>query len=386
LADEPNEAGASQGTQRPLKARRPRVAAPELQIAVAGVKLTHPDRILYPEERVNKRMLAEYYEAVAPAMLPHLQNRPLSIYRCPGGIEKESFFQKQLGEMSSPYLRGAKAGDDPYLVLDGAAGLVTLAQWSTLEIHGWGCREPDLDHPDLIVFDLDPGPNVPWPQIVEGAKGLRLLLDELGLHSFVKTSGGKGLHVVVPLSSNQRSSLTKGGRIDESAALPRTKRAQSRVSETTASSADRGGRGVLGSRPGSPPPADPPTLTQDWDVVKDFAARVSRKITQVAPKHFTVFMSKPERRGKVFIDYHRNHRGSTCVMPYSTRARPGAFVSTPLDWSELDGPQPRFHIFDVLERLENRQGSTAPWSDFFQIKQGITPDALEWLRAGRRDS
>ncbi len=298
--------------------RRPRAAADEPEVTVAGVKLTHPRRILYPEERVTKQMLTEYYEAVAPRMLPFVRKRPLSLYRCPGGIEKECFFQKQLGEMSSKHLRGAKVDDEPYVVLHDAGGLVTLAQWNVLEIHTWGCRESDLDHPDQMVFDLDPGPSVSWELIVEGAKGLRLLLEELGLKSFVKTSGGKGLHVTVPLARRQ-----------------------------------------------------------DWDEVKDFAARVARKIVEVAPKHFTVFMSKPERRGKVFIDYFRNHRGSTCVAPYSTRARPGAFVSSPVTWQELDGLQPRFHIFQALDRLSEPED---PWQGFFELKQGISSDALSWLR------
>ena len=303
----------------PAKPRRVRVAIDEPEVTVAGIKLTHPNRVLYPEERVNKRTLAEYYEAIAPRMLPYVEGRPLSLYRCPGGIEKDCFFQKQLGEMSSRHLRGAQSGDDPYVVLQGVRGLVTLAQWNALEIHGWGCREDDLDHPDLVVLDLDPGPDVPWSLIVEGAKGVRLLLEELSLKSFVKTSGGKGLHVVVPLV--RRSS---------------------------------------------------------WDDVKDFAARVARKIVEVAPKHFTVFMSKPERRGKVFIDYFRNHRGSTCVAPYSTRARPGCFVSTPMRWNELDAAEPpRFHIFKVLDRMD---GTEDPWQNFFNCKQRISSKVMTWLR------
>jgi len=319
----------------------PRSATSEAEVVVAGVKLTHPNRILYPEERVTKRMVAEYYEAVAPMMLPHVANRPLSLYRCPGGIEKESFFQKQLGEMPAEHVRSAAAGDEPFVVIDDVQGLVTLAQWNVLEIHAWGCLEDDLDHPDMMTFDLDPGPDVSWELIVEGAKGLRLLLKELGLESFVKTSGGKGLHVVVPLTPSQPPALKKGSKE-------------------------------------KPPPlitGDTGGSKQDWDDVKDFAARAARKIVEVAPKHFTVFMSKPERRGKVFIDYFRNHRGSTCVAPYSTRARPGAFVSTPIGWDQLDGPQPRFHIFQALDRL-----SVDPWQGIDEVQQSISADAIAWLR------
>jgi len=336
-------------TDPPTKPRRSRATPEDPEVSIAGIKLTHPNRVLYPEERVTKRMVAEYFEAVAPSMLPHVGNRPLSLYRCPGGIEKDCFFQKQLGEMSSQHLRGTESEGDPYVVLDDARGLVTLAQWNALEIHGWGCREDDLDHPDIIVFDLDPGPDVPWELIVEGAKGLRHLLKELHLESFVKTSGGKGLHVVVPLARPRRVSKAPSSR-----KLAVASRGSTAVKTKGASA-----------------------LRQDWDDVKDFAARVARKIAEVAPKHFTVFMSKPERRGKVFIDYHRNHRGSTCVVPYSTRARPGCFVSTPLIWDELDGPQPQFHIFEVLGRLEHR---VDPWHDIYGVKQRISPEAANWLR------
>ena len=346
--DLPPHQGGTKGGSAP---RRKRAVAADPDASVAGIKLTHPHRILYPEERVSKRMVAEYLEAVASHILPHVAGRPLSLYRCPGGIEKESFFQKQLGEVSSEHVRGTKTGDEPYVVLDDVRGLITLAQWNVLEIHGWGCREGDLDHPDLMIFDLDPGPGVPWEQIVDGAKGVRLLLEELGLASFVKTSGGKGLHVVAPLAPP---------------ALPRGDKGESAFP-----SRDR--KGAVASSD----EATKPRSHDGWDDVKDFAARVARKIVEVAPKHFTVFMSKPERRGKVFIDYLRNHRGSTCVAPYSTRARPGAFVSTPIDWSDLSGPQPRFHIFQVLERLE---AGVDPWRDFFEVKQTISAEAINWLR------
>ena len=316
--------------------RRAHARTDDPEITVGGIKLTHPHRILYPEERVNKRMLAEYYDAIAPIMLPYLRGRPLSLYRCPGGIEKECFFQKQLGEMKSTHLRGAGSDGEPFVVLDDAQGLITLSQWNVLEIHCWGCREPDLEQPDWMIFDLDPGPGVSWELIVEGAKGLRFLLDQLHLKSFVKTSGGKGLHVVVPLSTSQHLK-TKASKEDSTRDLP----------------------------------------CHDWHDVKDFSARVARRIVDVAPTHFTVFMSKPERRGKVFIDYHRNDRGSTCVAPYSTRARPGAFVSTPIAWEELDGEQRRFHVFQVLKRLQEGEN---PWQDFLKTRQHISSEAINWLR------
>ncbi len=287
-------------------------------VEISGVKLTHPDRILYPEQRVTKRMLAEYYEAIAEQVLPHVAGRPLSLVRCPRGIEKDTFFQKQLGEMPKDYLRDAPDKDDePYVVLGDVKGLVTLAQWSVLEVHAWGCRKDDLDKPDRMIFDLDPGPDVAWEQIVEGAKGLKFLLLEFGLESFVKTSGGKGLHVVVPLVRRHR-----------------------------------------------------------WDEVKDFAARVARRVVSCDPKHFTVLMGKPERRGKVYIDYLRNIRGSTCVAAYSTRARPGALVSTPLRWEEVDAQPIRRNIVEVPGPAISGDD---PWAGFFQCKQGISPRAAKML-------
>lgn len=296
-----------------IQKKKSRSASSEPSAEVEGIGITHPSKIVYPEERVSKLTLAEYYEAVAERMLPIIKGRPLSLYRCPSGIEGDCFFQKQLGEMKSKHLKDVKEESNPYIVLHDVKGLISLIQWNVMEIHDWGCRADKFESPDRIIFDLDPGPKVPWAQIVEGARGLRLLLEQAGLESFLKTSGGKGLHVVVP--------LTRG---------------------------------------------------HTWDQAKDFAAGFARQIADVAPKHFTVLISKDQRPGKVYIDYLRNQRGATCAAPYTTRARPGANVSMPIAWEELSAEQPIFNIIDAANRL---RVSPDPWTTFNSCKQKLPKPA-----------
>lgn len=293
---------------------RPTPVVVEPGLDVCGVRITNPGRILYPEERITKRDLAMYYQHVADWILPHIVGRPLSLYRCPSGHEKDCFFQKHLKDMKTEHLRDAPVregeGKEPYIALDDVQGLITLAQLAVLEIHPWGCREDDIERPDRLIFDLDPGPEVAWPHVVEGALALRELLRALELASFVKTSGGKGLHVVVPL-------VRRCG----------------------------------------------------WEELKAFAQAVARHIVKLAPHRYTATMTKSKRPGKVFIDYFRNHRGSTCVAPYSTRARAGAPVSTPIEWEEL-GPQAvTYTLPAVLSRLGSLQRD--PWEGFFTLRQSL---------------
>jgi bifunctional non-homologous end joining protein LigD len=169
----------------------------------AGVKLTHPSKVLYPEQGITKLELAQYYEAVADWILPHIKNRPLVLVRCPAGCDKECFFQKHAGPGTPPALRQIpiteKSKTINYVVVDDVAGLISLAQVGALEIHAWGSQVDDLGHPDRLTFDLDPGPDVPWPRVVQGAKQVHEFLHQLGLNCFVKTTGGKGLHIVVPI-------------------------------------------------------------------------------------------------------------------------------------------------------------------------------------------
>ena len=255
-------------------------------------------------------------------MLPYLADRPLSLYRSPRGIERESFFQKDLTDMPSEHIRSVtiqKRGKDAFcFYIKDVRGLVTLAQCGVTEIHSWGCRADEVERPDQIVFDLDPGPGVSWEQLAEGARGIRYLLDEIGLRSFAKTSGGAGLHVVVPLI--RRSS---------------------------------------------------------WHEVKAFSQALARRIAAAAPRQFTASATRGARTGKVFIDYLRNVRGSTCVSAFSTRANAGARVSTPVAWDELNSAERlSWDMASVLVRLDS---SAASWSAYSESRRRLTSRMLSTI-------
>ena len=283
----------------------------------AGVRLSHPDKILYPEQDLTKRDLAKYYEQVADWMLPHVVDRPLAIVRCPAGSGKPCFFQKHPGDGASNHLRPvnvAQEGAPEYhLAIDDVTGLIALIQMGVLEIHVWGSRIGHLEKPDRLIFDLDPDPSIEWPQVVEAARAVRGLLEDLGLATFLKTTGGKGLHVVVPVQ-------------------PRT----------------------------------------EWSEAKSFCRSVAELMVRAAPDHFVATMSKTARKGKIFIDYLRNGRGATSVAPYSTRAKPGATVSVPISWDELSSRlhSDHFTIENVPSRLSRLKKD--PWADMSKTKQTIT--------------
>lgn len=272
------------------------------------VKITHPERVVYPVEGITKGDLADYYEFVAEWMLPHIADRPLSIVRCPAGTAAGCFFQKH-PPAGIPQAVGRvrireKRGSDEYQTVDDATGLLTLVQFNAVEIHVWGSKVDDVEHPDRLVFDIDPDVGLAWSQVVETARLLRRLLDKIGLASFLKTTGGKGLHVVTPV------------------------------------------------RPERP-----------WEEVKEFCRRVVELLARVQPERYVVNMSKAKRRGKIFLDYLRNDRGSTWVAPYSTRAADGAPVSMPIDWSELGRMKSSaaFTLATTRRRLKSRRRD--PWKD-----------------------
>ncbi|MBC7855816.1 MAG: DNA ligase D [Pirellulaceae bacterium] len=281
------------------------------------VKLTNPQRVLFPDDGITKLDLAGYYAQVAPWMLPHIVDRPLSLVRCPGGQGKSCFFQKHPGAETPPSLLRVpveeKDGVEDYVAVQDLEGLLSLVQISALEIHLWGSRHDRLEQPDRIIFDLDPDANLPWPRVIEAAFEVREALAELDLESFVKTTGGKGLHVVVPIN-------------------PRRER---------------------------------------WDTVKAFTHRFAKALVEQKPNLYVANMSKAARKGKIFIDYLRNDRGSTSIAPYSTRAKPGAPVSIPLAWDELTPKlaSDHFHVGNVAERLESL--TRDPWRDLATIKQAI---------------
>ena len=287
---------------------------------VAGVRLTHPDRVLYPEQGLTKRDLAGFYQRISERILPHIIERPLSLLRCPDGRGKACFFQRHAGtgvpEHLKPVMMAEEKARREYLFVEDERGLITLAQMGVLEIHPWGSRVGRLEEPDRMTLDLDPGPGVTWPRVVEAARRVRGLLDDLGLTSFVKTTGGKGLHVVVP----------------------------------------------LGPRP-------------TWAVVKEFSRAIAVSMARQFPREYTAALSKTDRAGRIFVDYLRNQRGATAVAAFSPRARAGAPVSTPVTWTELGtGLRPDRY---TVENLEKRLAALKkdPWEEFFTLRQGI-PEAL----------
>ncbi|HWP09793.1 MAG TPA: DNA ligase D [Polyangiaceae bacterium] len=276
--------------------------APPEAAASADYPLTNPNKVLYPAQRITKRELLEYYALVAERMLPHVRNRPLTLVRCPNGFDKPCFFQKHPGEGVPEGVRSVpvreQEGKAPYSVIDDERGLFGLVQLGALEIHTWGSRADDYEHPDILVFDLDPDPSVPFAEVIVAARELRSTFERAKLESFVKTAGGKGLHVCVPI-------------------LPEL----------------------------------------DWTQAKDFCRRVAEAMAHQHPDRYLATSSKSRRRGKIFVDYLRNGRGATFVAPYSTRARDGAPVAVPLEWDELDAKlrPDQWNVRNLRARLESQK-------------------------------
>lgn len=294
---------------------------------VAGVQLSHPDKVLYPEDGITKLDLAKYYEKVASWMLPHVENRLLSLVRCPEGRAKKCFFQKHPGPVVSDSLRRfdvrEKNETEEYIALYDVAGLISLVQMGVLEIHIWGSQADRYERPDLLIFDLDPDPAVLWSEVVTAAKEVRLLLENLELESFIKTTGGKGLHVVVPIQRR-----------------------------TT------------------------------WADAKAFCKAVADAIVVAAPDRYIAKMSKAARKGKIFVDYLRNDQGSTSIAPFSTRAKPGATVSVPISWDEASSKltSDYFTIANLPARLQRLKKD--PWAGIALAKQSLKASMLTALKPG----
>jgi bifunctional non-homologous end joining protein LigD len=283
---------------------------------VAGVRLTNPDRVMYPDQGLTKLDVARYYEAIAEWILPHVRGRPTTLVRCPEGLSEPCFYQKHTGWWAPEALRRVKIQEKTkvgeYLVVDDLPGLVGLAQIGILELHTWNSLADDVEHPDRVVFDLDPDTALPWTRVIEAARTVRERLAADGLESFVKTTGGKGLHVVVPLHGR-------------------------------------------------------PT----WDVSSAYAEKIATEIAGQAPKAYVAEMSKAKRAGKVFIDWLRNVRGSTSIAAYATRAKPGAPVSVPVEWDELDprGGPAEFTAKNVPRRLAALRHD--PWAGYWTARQKL---------------
>lgn len=284
-----------------------------VKTATSDVKLTHPDRILWPEDGITKQGLAEFYTDIAEWILPHITGRVLSLVRCPGGVGKSCFYAKHIWDGADKSLLPVDIGEaEPMLAIRDLDGLIALVQANVLEIHPWGSRVETLEKPDRIIFDLDPGEDVAWEEVIEGAFEVRERLKKLRLESFVKTTGGKGLHVVAPISP-----------------------------------------------------------TADWDRVKGFTRKLAEAMATDTPRKYLAVMTKARRKGRIFVDYLRNGRGATAVAAFSTRARKGAAISVPLTWSELETGirANHFSIDNLRQRLSHRRRDA--WAGFFELKQKL---------------
>jgi len=307
-------AGRGAGTQRVRTSKSDSPAAPA---RAATVKLTSPDKVLFPDPGITKRQLARYWEEVAPHALPFIEQRPLTLLRCPEGYGAHCFYQKHVGiGVPDAVARIAvKADEEPYAMIDGLPALLGLVQISALELHVWGSRAEHIDQPDIIVFDLDPAEDVAWRAVVDAALLIKRHLEGLSLRAFVRLTGGKGLHVVVPVV------------------------------------------------PGP-----------EWPAVKKFARAVVNEIVREDPRRFTASMAKSQRGGKIFIDYLRNDREATAIASYSPRARAGAPVALPIEWEELDRDAqvaPRHGLLDVPSLVRRRERD--PSTGFDEARRSLVP-------------
>jgi bifunctional non-homologous end joining protein LigD len=302
----PQYAAAARTSTSIVTARKPKARTASIE----GVNVTHPDRELWPG--ITKQHLAEYWQAVADHALPGLIHRPLAIVRCPEGIAGEHFFQKHGHGTLPDGIRSGEAEGAPYLAIDDLHGLVAMAQISAIELHAWGASEADPVHPDFMVFDLDPGEGVAFADVARAATDVRDRLQQFGLQSFCRTTGGKGLHIVVPLEP-------KAG----------------------------------------------------WDEVKPFCRAFAEMMSEAEPDRFLPTMKKADRSGRILIDWLRNGLGATAVASYCPRARPGAMVATPLAWDEVTRKlDPSvFTVKSVPDRLARQK--IDPWDGFSSLKQHL---------------
>jgi bifunctional non-homologous end joining protein LigD len=287
------------------------------RVATAGFVITHPDRTIDATAGLAKIDLVGYYERIAQYMLPHIAGRPIALLRAPGGLDGKRFFQKHGDRARIPGVRdldpSLDSGGQPLLQIDTVEGLVGAAQMNTIELHVWNSRSRAIERPDRMVFDLDPGEGLGWAEVIEGAQLTRALLDELGLKSFVKTSGSKGLHVVVPIAARH-----------------------------------------------------------DWETVRTFSQAVVRHMAKMIPSRFVASPGASRRIGKIFVDYLRNGRGATTAAAFSARARPGLPVSMPIEWDDLKTLErsDRWTIRDAVAHVEARRED--PWKDLGTSRQTLT--------------
>jgi len=320
VREDPEDQPASSARRARSKKRQPS-ASTDAGSIVAGAKLTHPDRVLFADSQITKRDIAEYYEAIADWILPYVVDRPLTLVRCPDGSARKCFFQKHWTAGMPDAVRHVdvrtKHGQEKFVAIKDLAGLVSLVQMSALELHPWPARTDNLERPDQIVFDLDPDASVAWSEVCQAAVDLRRLFEEFELESFARVSGGKGLHVVIPLARHST-----------------------------------------------------------WDEIYGFARDVAAGLAAYDSQRFVANMRKQVRKHKIFVDYLRNQRGATSIASYSTRNRSGCTVAVPVTWDELArvaGPD-QFTLRNVPRRLV--QLKRDPWAGFLTTKQRLTSAML----------
>jgi bifunctional non-homologous end joining protein LigD len=277
VVEEPQHLKPSEKKSRKKSAKKGGATAADF-----GIEISSPQRVIFPELKLTKKDLADYYATIEPLIMVDAARRPMTLIRCPAGRTGECFFQKHdTGSMGEAVkhvpIEEKKGGVQDYLYVDDIEGILQCVQMGTIEFHGWGSRVDKVDYPDRLVFDLDPDVGLEFADVREAAKRIRDLLADMGLKTFPMLTGGKGIHVIAPL--------------DQSA---------------------------------------------DWDAVKSFAERFSRAIAEAEPERFTANIRKVQRKGRIFLDWLRNQRGATAVMPYSARAREGAPVAAPIAWEEID--------------------------------------------------
>ncbi len=289
---------------------------------IADIAISNGDKVLYPEAKVTKRELAEYYVAIGDWIVPHLENRPLTLVRCPNGWDKPCFYQKHAKESISEYIDRIDiregGGEQPYMMANNVSAVVALVQMGVLELHPWGSRAPKLGYPDRLIFDFDPDETLPWDRLVEAVNVLRKLLDTLGLRAFLKTTGGKGLHVVVPVAP-----------------------------------------------------------TRAWDPAKAFCKAIAELLVRTFPDRFTSKMTKTTREGRIFVDYLRNAENATAIAPYSVRAKRNAPVAMPITWEQLkqDLRNDHFNVRNVPGLLARRRRD--PWVELQDVDQELTDAMLQ---------
>jgi len=295
---------------------------PSTDTVIAGIRISHPERLIYPDLQYSKIQLARYFETIGDWILPHVAGRPLTLLHCPAGLAAPCNYLRHAKAWGPTALRRVRIREKTkigeYLVADSIAAVVALAQMGIVEIHTWNSTTDDLEHPNRIVWDLDPGPAASWKHVVEAARLVRDVVKTLGLDTWVKTTGGRGCHVVAPVE---------------------------------------------------------PTL--DWTACLAFSKAVAETVTRMNPSRYTTSFPKEGRKTKILIDYLRNNRTNTSIAAYSPRARAGALVSMPIDWKDLAAGPERWTLISAAARLKRARRD--PWAGYWTCRQHVSRNAVRAL-------